>query len=142
MIFCDTSFVAKIYVREPESASVERLLESEDTIYLSGLAYPELMATFHRRLREKKWSAEKFDLTVSQFRRDEGAGFLTWLPLESEIMESAAQAFTHLPPTVFLRAADCLHLITAQRHGFTEIHTFDAHQAVAARVLGLKPIKV
>jgi predicted nucleic acid-binding protein len=42
-----------------------------------------------------------------------------------------------LPETIFLRTADCLHLVTALHHGFTEIHTHDVHQIRAASALGL-----
>jgi predicted nucleic acid-binding protein len=43
---------------------------------------------------------------------------------------------------VFLRSADCLHLVTALRHSFDEIYTYDIRQSDAAGVLGLKPLAV
>jgi predicted nucleic acid-binding protein len=42
-----------------------------------------------------------------------------------------------LPDNVFLRASDCLHLVTALHQGFTEICTHDRHQISAASALGL-----
>jgi hypothetical protein len=48
--------------------------------------------------------------------------------------------YTTLPDTVFLRTADCLHLVTALPHNFAEIYTYDAQQSAAASVLGLKPV--
>jgi hypothetical protein len=42
-----------------------------------------------------------------------------------------------LPETIFLRTADCLHLVTALHHGFIEIHTHDVHQIRAAFAPGL-----
>ena len=138
MIFCDTSFAAKLYVPEKESATVRKLLETEDEVCLSELARPELMGVFHRRLREKKWTRADFLAAVRQFSHDDIGGFWTWLPLAGPIMEAAANTYTTLPDTVFLRAADCLHLVTALHHNFGQIYTYDIHQTRAAAALGIK----
>ena len=53
-------------------------------------------------------------------------------------MEAAANTYTTLPDTVFLRAADCLHLVTALHHNFGQIYTYDIHQTRAAAALGIK----
>ena len=90
MIFCDTSTLAKFYVFEPESAAVRRRLEAEDEVCLSELARLELMAVFHRRLREGKWTRTNFVSAIRQFSADDIGGFWTWLPLDSAIVESAA----------------------------------------------------
>jgi predicted nucleic acid-binding protein len=141
MIFCDTSAVAKLYVAEKESPALRTLLESEDQVLLSELLRAELMAVFHRQLREKKWTRDQFMTAVRQFTNDDVGGFWTWLPLDSTIIESAAKTYTTLPDTVFLRSADCLHLVTAMHHGFTDIYTYDTRQTDAAVALGLKPLK-
>jgi len=77
---------------------------------------------------------------VRQFTNDDIGGFWTWLPLDVAIIEAAAKIFTPLPDTVFLRAADCLHLVTALHHGVAEICTYDTHQTAAAIAVGIKPI--
>jgi hypothetical protein len=141
MIFCDTSAAAKLYVAEKESPAIRSLLESEDQVLVSELVRAELMAVFHRQLREKKWARDRFMTAVRQFTNDDVGGFWTWLPLDSTIIESAAKTYTTLPDTVFLRAADCLHLVTAMHHGFTDIYTYDLRQTDAAVALGLKPLK-
>lgn len=139
MIFCDTSTVAKLYVVETESKAVRRLLEAADQRFVSDLVRVELMAVFHRQLREKVWSREKFDVAVRQFNADDIGGFWTWIPLDAAIIDAAAKTLVTLPDTVFLRAADCLHLVTGLHHNFPEIYTYDKHQALAAPALGLKP---
>jgi len=138
MIFCDTSFAAKLYVPEKESAAVRKLLETEDEVCLSELARPELRGVFHRRLRERKWPRADFLAAVRQFPHDDIGGFWTWLPLAGPIMEAAANTYTTLPDTVFLRSADCLHLVTALHYNFAQIHTCDIHQTRAATALGIK----
>ena len=142
MIFCDTSTVAKYYVFEPQSAAVRQQLEAEDEVCVSELARPELMGVFHRRLREGKWTRTDFVSAVRQFSADDISGYWTWLPLDSVIVEAAATTYTTLPETVFLRSADCLHLVTALHYNFAEIYTHDSHQIDAASALGLKAVAI
>lgn len=140
MIFCDTSAVAKLYVPEKESPAMRALLEAEDQVLVSELVRVELMGVFHRQLREKKWTREQFMTAVRQFTNDDLGGFWTWLSLDSTIVEAAAKIYTALPDAVFLRSADCLHLVTAMHHSFTDVYTYDKHQTAAAAALGLKPL--
>jgi predicted nucleic acid-binding protein len=142
MIFCDTSTAAKLYVPEHESTAVRRRLEAEDEVCVSELVRPELMAVFHRRLREGKWTPADFSTVVRQFSKDDIGGFWTWLPLDTAITEAAARTYATLPGDVFLRSADCLHLVTALHHNFVEIHTHDKHQTNAAPTLGLRAIAI
>jgi predicted nucleic acid-binding protein len=142
VIFCDTSFAAKLYALEPETAVVRQAIDEADQVFVSDLFRVELMSVFHRRMREGLWMPEDFRTAIEQFQRDDLCGFWTWLPLERKILQAAEQVFTTLPPSTFLRAADCIHLVTALYHGFGIIHTFDQHQAQAAQVLGLRAASV
>ena len=140
MILCDTSAVAKLYVPERESPAIRRLLEGEDEVCLSELARPELMGVFHRRLREKKWTRAQFLAAVAQFTRDDIGRFWTWLPLDTSIVDAAAKTYLTLPEALFLRSSDCLHLVTALHHNFSEIYTYDTQQSTAASALGIKAL--
>lgn len=143
MIFCDTSTLAKVYVRDETDATAVCLrLDSEDAVCLSELARPELMAVFHRRFREGHWKRGEFEAAVRQFDSDDLAGVWSWLPLDGTIATAAAKVFSTLPEAAFLRTSDCLHLVTAVHHRFTEIYTHDRHQAKAAAFLGLAAIAV
>lgn len=141
MIFSDTSMVAKLYVAEAESKEVRALFENADQRFVSELVRVELMGVFHRQVREKIWPHAKFETAVRQFNTDDIGGFWTWIPLDSAIVEAAAKTYATLPATVFLRASDCLHLITGINNNFSEIYTYDRHQTLAAPTLGLKPLK-
>ncbi|MDI1247743.1 MAG: type II toxin-antitoxin system VapC family toxin [Lacunisphaera sp.] len=141
MIFSDTSMVAKFYVAEAESKEVRALFENEDQRFVSELVRVELMGIFHRQVREKIWPRTKFETAVRQFNMDDIGGFWTWIPLDPEILEAAAKTYATLPETVYLRSADCLHLITGIHNNFPEIYTYDKHQALAAPTLGLKALK-
>lgn len=139
MIFCDTSYAAKLYVPETDSPAVRSHLEGyPGEVCLSELARPELLAVFHRRFREGRWTASQFSAATRQFQQDDLSGFWTWLPLEPAILQMTAQLYLTLPKTVFLRTADGLHLVTARHHGFIEVFTQDRHQRAAAPALALK----
>jgi predicted nucleic acid-binding protein len=142
MIFCDTSALAKYYLHENESRAVRSRLDSEDAVIASELAHTELMSVFHRRMRERKWTAEQFQRAASQLGRDNVARYWTWSPVSSSIIGAANQLYLSLPESVFLRASDCLHLVTALHHGFEELCTFDRHQQEAVQALGLAVIKL
>jgi predicted nucleic acid-binding protein len=139
-MFCDTSTLAKYYVQEAESAAVRAALDTADHVLASELAKAELMAVFHRRWREGKWREPVFRAHCRQFARDDASGLWTWMPVTSGIIDETVKTYALLPATVFLRTADCVHLLTALQHGFSEIHTHDTHQFAAAASLGLKPI--
>lgn len=142
MLFCDTSTLAKYYVPEAESAAVRTELDRADQVAFSELARAEIMGVFHRRLREKKWTKKDFQTVVRQFSRDDIGGYWSWLPLDRVIVELCVKTYTTLPEDVFLRTADCLHMVTALHHGFSVIHTHDAHQIKAAPALGLTATSV
>jgi predicted nucleic acid-binding protein len=142
VLFCDTSTLAKYYVSEAESDAVRVRLDGEDHVVLSELARAELMGVFHRQLREGRWNRDEFQTVVRQFSADEGGGYWTWVPLDGGIVEHVVRAYATLPEGVFLRTADCLHLVTALRHGFTEICTHDSHQHDGAGALGLTAVAI
>lgn len=50
---------------------------------------------------------------MRQFENDAVGGFWAWLPLDRVVIEAAAKTYLTLPDSVFLRSADCLHLVTA-----------------------------
>ena len=113
------------------------MLDSEDAVVVSELARVELMSVFHRRIRERKWTRERFQVAASQFSRDDALKYWSWLPVSGLIVAAASQLYLSLPESVFLRASDCLHLVTALHEGFEEICTFDRQQQAAVRALGL-----
>jgi len=117
-------------------------LDAEDEVAFSEQARAELLGVFDRRLREGRWDRAAFDTTLRQFQHDEAGGFWTWLPLDGDVVELAVKAYSTLPEAVFLRTADCLHLVTAVKHGFAEIHTHDRHQAAAGGAFALGVVEI
>lgn len=51
-LYLDTSSLVKLYVEEPESALVRRLVKNADIVATAAIAYPEARAAMARRRRE------------------------------------------------------------------------------------------
>jgi predicted nucleic acid-binding protein len=140
--YFDSSYIAKFYLDEPESDAVRALAESLGRVGCVAIGQVEVAAVFHRKLREAAFDAGAFREVMSQFEDDCRQGLWTWLPVTAALTTTAAAAFTRLPRSVFLRAADALHLVCAREHGLPEIYTNDRHMAAAARHFHVKPMTV
>ena len=108
----------------------------------AAIARLEVVAVFHRKLREQAISAAAHRELHRQFTEDISRGVWRLLPATDPLLAKAQSAFETIPPTVFLRAADCLHLASASDAGFTEIYSNDRHLLAAASRFGLKGIDV
>jgi predicted nucleic acid-binding protein len=142
MIVCDTSTLAKFYVNERESKAVRDRLNAEDQVFICAWGRAELMAVLHRQLREKKWNREIFVTVTQQFLRDDADGLWSWTPVDSELLSLAVQTYLTIPAEVFLRTADCVHLVSAIRWGYGDFYTHDTRQRAAAAYLGLNPLAI
>jgi predicted nucleic acid-binding protein len=140
--YFDSAYIAKFYLDEPESEAVRRLAESLGQVRCAVIGRVEVAAVFHRKLREGAFDAGAFREVMGQFDDDCSQDLWTWLPLTTALAAKTAAAFARLPRSVFLRAADALHLISAQEHGLPEIYTNDRHMSAAARHFRLKPMTV
>ena len=138
MSYFDAAYVAKFYLDEPESDAVRGLAESLGQVQCAVIGQVEVAAVFHRKLRAGAFDAGMFREVTAQFGDDCEQGLWTWLPLQPALVERAAAVFARLPRSVFLRAADALHLTCAREHGLHEIYTNDRHMSVAARYFRLR----
>jgi predicted nucleic acid-binding protein len=140
--YFDSAYIAKFYLDEPDSAAVRRLAESLGRVQCAVIGQVEVTAVFHRKLREGAFDGTAFREIMAQFADDSGQGLWTWLPVSTALVAKAAVAFGRLPKSVFLRAADALHLVCAQEHGLREIYTNDRHMSSGARHFRLRPAAV
>ena len=83
-----------------------------------------------------------FQRLLAQFKTDVSTTTIILLPLIDPVYDRIEAAFAFAPPTLYLRAADALHLATAAEHGFTEIYSNDRHLLAAAPVFGLEGVNV
>ena len=141
MIYCDTSYLVRLYLAEPGHEAVRELCY-KDQVASAGHALVEVPAALHRAFREGRLASAIFQACVEQFQNDCAAEAYLWLPAEAALVASMAGRYAKLPQTAFLRAADALHLACAAEHGFTEVYSNDRHFLAAAPLFGLKGINI
>jgi uncharacterized protein len=109
ILYLDTSRLVKLYVDEPGSVEVHRLVEQAEIVTASVVAYPEARAALARRRRERS-------LTVAAHRRAKAAFEADWphvlaLDVSSPLAKSAAD----LAERHRLRGFDAVHLASFLR---------------------------
>lgn len=123
MSYLDSGYIAKFYVDESDSPSVRRLAESLGEVHCAVLGRAEVSAALHRKLREGVFGEAAFREIIAQFEDDCSRGLWTWIPVTAAVLGATVAVIRYLPKSVFLRAADAIHLSSARENGFTEIYT-------------------
>jgi len=137
LTYYDTAYLAKCYLREPGHDVVRAHARRSGVIACCDLGRAELMAVFHRHLREGNLNRREFEIVFRQYHADLAAGIWRWLPVTAELWESVDMHYQKLSPSVFLRAADAIHLACAKKHGFRKIFTNDRHLLAASKAFGV-----
>jgi predicted nucleic acid-binding protein len=127
-----------------EDAGYERVrhLAASQSIACAQHGWAEVISAFHRKLRERAISLRLYEIILREFLNETRGGAFRWLPLSDRIFERVELVYAKLPATIFLRAADALHLSTASENGFREIHSNDAKLLSAAPHFGLRGLNV
>lgn len=141
MIYCDTSYLVRLYLAESGSAEVRELCANW-RVCSADHAQAEVPAAIHRAFREGRLDPAVFTASLEQFALDQASDALKWLPLTPRLFSGMTARFSQIPRTTFLRAADALHLACAAEHGFTEVYSNDRHLLAAAPLFGLAPRNV
>lgn len=142
MIYLDTSYLVRLYFEDAGFAAV-RELAAADHVGCATHGQAEMLAAFHRKLREGAITPKSYQALLSQFEADREAGAFHWLPAGPEVLERIGAVYAGLPRTVYLRGADALHLATAVANGFKAVYSNDAHLLAAAphfKLKGLNPL--
>jgi predicted nucleic acid-binding protein len=138
--YFDSCYLAKLYLMEPDSPRVRAWAEGADGLACCAIGRGEVLATFHRHFRERRLTLREFRLLAAQVEADLDGGVWTALPVTSALIESQARRITALPATVFLRAADALHLTCAAEAGVREVYSSDRRLVTAAPHFGLRAV--
>ncbi len=136
MIYFDTSYLVRLYYQDPGAAAV-RALAATDHVACANHGQAEMMAAFHRKLRKGAIRAVSYAALIGQIQAHIEAGAFHWIPQSADILSRIRKVYEKLPATVFLRAADAVHLATAAESGFREVYSHDAHLLAAAKHFGL-----
>jgi predicted nucleic acid-binding protein len=142
VIYLDTSYLVKIYGDEPGADDVLVWLEGKSGLVCAVHGRLELFAAFKRHQREGRLPGSRLTALIKQVIQDESSQLLHWLPVSPELITTACDKIAEMPPAVFLRAADALHLAAAADAGLKEIYSHDRHLLAAAPHFGLKGLDV
>lgn len=134
MLYFDTSYIVRLYCNDPGWERVRDVASGQ--IACSALGRIETASAFHRKFREKQLTKREFELAFAAFESEQER--FVWLPMDDVLLIATTQAFKALPPKVYLRASDGLHLATAAANGFAEIYSNDRHLLEAASYFGIR----
>jgi predicted nucleic acid-binding protein len=137
VIYFDTSYLVRLYYQDPGAAAV-RALAATDHVACAAHGQAEMIAAFHRKLRERAIRAISYAALIGQVQAHIDAGAFHWIPQSADILSRIRKVFENLPANVFLRAAHAVHLATAAESGFREVYSSDAHLLAAAKHFGLQ----
>jgi predicted nucleic acid-binding protein len=141
VIYLDTSYLARLYLKDPGWEKV-RELAARDQICCSLHGQAEAIAAFHRKFREGFLTRPEVNTLLRQFRDECGVGAIHWFPLSPSVVERVWAVYAKLPSSLALRAADALHLACAAEHSFDEIYSNDDRLLAAAGQFGLKAMNI
>lgn len=142
MTYWDTSYLAKIYLREPGSEAVLQAFADQGGFVISEHGQLEFMTTLKRHQREGALTPAQLKLIWQKHEQDVADDLIRFLPVTTPLIKRACETLAPLPSSVFLRAADALHLACAKEAGLKEIHSHDRHLLAAAPHFGLKGVDV
>lgn len=103
-LYLDTSSLVKLYVVEPGSEAVRRLVDAATIVATSSIAYPETRAALARRRREHVLRPKAFASAKKNFE-NEWPKYLT-VEVTSAVCRQAGEFAEHYR----LRAYDSMHL--------------------------------
>jgi predicted nucleic acid-binding protein len=135
--YFDASYIIRLYFDEPGWKEVYALRTTEPwACSLHGQG--EVFAAMHRKYREGLTSTDGLRFAITQFRNDSEHGAFHWFPIREQMVAGLGDYFQDLPPTVFLRAADAIHLASARDHGCSVVYSNDKRMLEAAADFGLR----
>jgi predicted nucleic acid-binding protein len=140
VIYLDTSLLLKLYADEHGSREVAERLVGVRGIVCSRHGRLELLAALKRHQREARLDRRGLRQSIAMLEADERDRVVEWLPVGDGLIDAACRRLVDMPPGMFLRAADALHLACASEAGLKEIHSHDRHLLAAAPHFGLKGV--
>ena len=141
MNYLDVSYILRLYVEDLGWEKV-RALAAQAPIACGLHGHAEVVAALHRKFREGAFTLTGFRQVLDQFELDCDHDAYRWLPLSPAVISRVKEAYRMLPPSVFLRAADALHLACASENQLREIYSNDQHLLDATEHFAVNGINI
>lgn len=136
MLYFDTSFIAPLYIPEPNSDEVRQLTYNlaQQYIAISEWTCVEFSSMVARRVRMRQLGESAAQGLLTAFERISHTQFAVLTPSQADyrLADLLLRNFT-----TGLRAGDALHLAIAKNHGASHIYSLDQGLIKAAAMLGL-----
>jgi predicted nucleic acid-binding protein len=134
-IYLDSSALAKLYVPEPESDTLEAFLKGRRDLMISELAITEVLSAVARRRREGTISAHQALEIRDAVLADADSGSFHRLDMSPVVHREAERLLFHIE-SVALRTLDALHVAAALLGSATHVVTYDARTRAACLARG------
>jgi predicted nucleic acid-binding protein len=139
ILFCDTSALVKLYIKEDSSDEMQALAGSASAISVCRIAWAEAMAALARRARENPSDATAVETIRTRLRADWPSYAII------EITQPLVELAGEYADTFALRGYDSVQLAAArslQDATSEELHfaCFDVRLQRSAKVLGMTTI--
>ncbi|TRZ57013.1 MAG: PIN domain-containing protein [Rhodocyclaceae bacterium] len=136
ILFCDTSALVKLYLKEDFSAAVKTLARSASAVAACRIAWAEVMAALARRMRENPADARVIEAVRVRLRADWPRYAIV------EVTQALVELAGDYADTFALRGYDSVQLAAArtlQEAANEELHfaCFDSRLEKSAKVLGM-----
>jgi hypothetical protein len=93
MIYFDACYLGKLYLSEPDTPQVRAAAAIAGAVACSIHGQLEVMAIFHRKLREAGITPAAFQATCRQLELDCSNGVWKWIPFDSKTLDLAKTLF-------------------------------------------------
>jgi len=135
-LYCDTSALLKVYLRELGSDELNQVLKGRGDIIVSDLAVTEIASALSRSVRQGAATPEvaRGVLRAVVARLDDGVSQRVELTRD---VHRRAEHYLFSLTEIPLRAADALHLALATSARAASLASFDRRLSAAARAVGL-----
>ena len=137
ILFCDTSALVKLYVREDGSDAVAARAATSEALAVCRVTWVEIMSALARRVRERPQD----EATLASARERFVMDWPRYLCLE--LTQDLAELAGDYAETFALRAYDSIQLAAAEfarrdMPGEVQFACFDTRLSKAARILGIE----
>jgi len=140
-IYLDSSALAKLYVPEPESDTLEAFLRGRRDLMISELGITEMLSAVARRRREGILTAHQALEIRDAVLADADSGSFHRLDMSPVVHREAERLLFNIE-SVALRALDALHVAVALLGSATHVVTYDVRMRAGALHAGLKTLEL